>query len=564
LVHPAPARSAGEELVASRSALVVLVGPGSSRTRPSESDALERKLESIPTLSVGLISTAQGDYTPARMLQDLERAAHMADTAGSPGRLRIARLPAGPAGAGRLPGLVEARRPGELVLIVEQASSAQAHELRWCAVAGLGPSSQTLTSQTTEQRGIIAALDVAPTLLAHLRLPIPAVMRGKQIRLDGKLDGAALLTLKARLEIVYPRRQAALVCLLAAWALLLVAARAHRAWACRCGALAVLWSPVALLLPAALEPSALGEYALIVGASFALAAFTDALLPWPRAPIAPAVAATLALSIDALAGTQLLIRSLLGPNPAYGSRFYGIGNELKSGLAVLVLAAVAGALYPAVRSRRAATTMAGAGALLAAIEGAARIGAGVGGVVLVCAGTAAATAMLLPGSLTRRRVLAGLAAPVAGLLLLAAIDLVTAHGAGHFTGSVLDARSASDLQEEIVRRYEAAWRELRNGLMPLATAAALLLAAAGICYRERLLEPVHSDPAWLAALAGGLTAGAVGALVEDSGPVLLVVAVSTLACVLAYLWGKPLTPRSLRTPLATRSRALRRSAGRAS
>ena len=72
-------------------------------------------------------------------------------------------------------------------------------------------------------------------------------------------------------------------------------------------------------------------------------------------------------------------------------RFYGIGNELKSGLAVLVFAAVAAALYPAVRARRAATTMALSGIVLAVIEGSARIGAGVGGVILVSAGTAVAT-----------------------------------------------------------------------------------------------------------------------------------------------------------------------------
>ena len=251
--------------------------------------------------------------------------------------------------------------------------------------------------------------------------------------------------------------------------------------------------------------------------------------------MAPATAAILAIVLDALLGTQLLIRSLLGPNPAYGARFYGIGNELKSSLAVFVFTAVAAALYPATRSRKSAATMACAGALLALIEGAARIGAGVGGVILVCAGTAVATVLLLPGPLRRRRILAVLAAPPIGLLLLAIVDLATAHGAGHFTGSVLDARSASDLQEVIVRRYEAAWQELGNGLMPLATALALSLAAVGIHYRERLLEPVNSDPAWLAALAGGLTAGLVGALSEDSGPVLLVVAVFAMACVIAYL-----------------------------
>jgi hypothetical protein len=540
-------------------------------SRPAEGDAVEHELQRIPALSVGLFSTAQGTYTPVRMLRDLEQVAHLANASGTPGRLAIVRLPAGPPGRAGLARLMRERPAGELLLILEGAGSPTAHELRWSAVAGLppgrgkgGPGSETLTSQTTGQRGIIAALDVAPTLLGYLRLFGGPATSGHPIRLDGTLDGATLRSLKARLEVIYPRRLPALACLLGAWALLLLAARGHRAWGWRCGALALLWTPAATLLPAALEPSAAGEYALIVATCFALAALTDALIPWPRAPILPAAAAVLALSVDALAGTQLLMRSLLGPNPAYGSRFYGIGNELKPGLAVLVLAAVACALYPAVRSRRAAGAMAGAGALLALVEGAARIGAGVGGVVLVCAGTAVATAILLPGPLSRRRVLAALAAPVLGLLALAAIDLASAHGAGHFTGSVLDARSATDLQDEIVRRYEAAWRELRNGLMPLATAAALLLAAAGIRYRNRLLTPVRSDPAWLAALAGGLTAGLAGALVEDSGPVLLVVAVFALACVLAYLWGKPLTRRSPRTPLATRSHALTPSAGRAS
>jgi len=71
------------------------------------------------------------------------------------------------------------------------------------------------------------------------------------------------------------------------------------------------------------------------------------------------------------------------------------------------------------------------------------------------------------------------------------------------------------------------------------TAVALLLSALAVWRRERVLAPVASDAAWVAALSGGLTAGVLGALSEDSGPVLLVVAVFILGCVLAYLWGKP-------------------------
>jgi hypothetical protein len=421
---------------------------------------------------------------------------------------------------------------------------------------------------------MIAAIDIAPTILTHLGLPIPADMRGKPVRLDGAFDGRSLRGLKARLVVIDPRRLPALGWLVLAWVLLLGAAQlpitrkdrpGRTAWAVRIGAIAMLWAPVAVLLPAALEPSRTVELTLIVGTCFAFGALTDLLVPWPRAPLVPAVVAVVALTVDALAGAQLLMRSLLGPSPAFGARFYGIGNELKSGLAVLVFTAVAAALYPRARSRGAAATMACAGIVLAIVEGSARIGAGVGGVILVSAGTAVASVMLLPGTLNRKRVLIVMAAPVLGLIALAAIDLATAHGSGHFTGSVLDARSPGDLRDIIVRRYSAAWDELKNHLMPLATALALIASFIAVRRRDRVLAPVASDPVWLAAFAGGLTSGVIGALTEDSGPVLLVVAVGTLGCVLSYLWGKPVRTRPVSqrnpsTPPEARSRARTRSA----
>jgi hypothetical protein len=163
----------------------------------------------------------------------------------------------------------------------------------------------------------------------------------------------------------------------------------------------------------------------------------------------------------------------------------------------------------------------------------------VGGVVLVCFGFALAAALLLPGALTRRRAVAVVLAPAAGLIALAVIDLVTAHGSGHFNGSILHASSAGEVRDLLVRRYTAAWQELRNHAMPAAFAIALLAAAYAWRRRRRVLAPVDDDPAWTAALAGGIAAGVVGALSEDSGPLLLVVAVFVLACVGGYLWGRP-------------------------
>ena len=293
-------------------------------------------------------------------------------------RLVVADLPAAPAGIAELHALNAARRHGELLIALQRAPAGEGGELLWGAAGGGG---RTLSSQTTNERGLLAATDIAPTALAHLGVQLPAAMEGRQIGTDGPLQASALRSLMARLRVIADRRLIAVALLLGAWALLALLARRPpaRAWAMRVGALAVLWLPAVALIPAALQPSAAVEYVTIVITSFALGALTDGLLAWPRAPLAPAVVGVLALSLDALAGTQLLMRSLLGPDPISGVRFYGIGNELKSALAVLVLAGVAGALYPARRPRRAAGATAATGAVLALVEGSARLGAGVGG-----------------------------------------------------------------------------------------------------------------------------------------------------------------------------------------
>jgi hypothetical protein len=488
--------------------------------------------------------------------------------------LVVADLPGGPEGRADLHALAAGRDPGELLIAVQRASQEPGGELLWGAVAGLaGGGGEELSSHSTNERGLITASDLAPTILTYLGVrPIPAAMIGRPIFTDGPLHSAALRALMARLRVIADRRLTALGLLLGAWGLMLLAAWPRpgaRAWAMRVGSVGVLWVPVVALLPAALEPSAGGEYAIVIAACLGLGVLTDRLLSWPRAALAPAAAALLALTVDALARTQLLMRSLVGPDPISGARFYGIGNELKSGLAVLLLAGLAAALYPATRGRTAAGAAAGAGIVLAVVEGSALIGAGVGGVILVSVAFALACALLLAGEVTRRRALLVLVSPLAGLVALAALDLVTAHGSGHFTGSVLHARSAGELRDLIVRRYSAAWDELGSPPMLIATTLALLCAALGLRLRDRLLGPVGSDPGWSAALAGGLAAGVVGALVEDSGPLLLVVAVFTLDCLAVYLQGRPpssalgvgITPRgSPDRRREGRSRARRRRA----
>jgi hypothetical protein len=95
------------------------------------------------------------------------------------------------------------------------------------------------------------------------------------------------------------------------------------------------------------------------------------------------------------------------------------------------------------------------------------------------------------------------------------------------------------LWDVIARRYTLAFRVLSTGAMPFITMLALLAAAYAARYRERIYAPLRGSPAWRAALAGGLTSSVVGALFNDSGPVLLVFGVFLLACVTAYVRGDP-------------------------
>ena len=63
------------------------------------------------------------------------------------------------------------RAAGELLIVVQRVPDAPGGELLWSAAAGLpGGGGHELSSQTTNQRGLIAAVDLAPTILAHLDL----------------------------------------------------------------------------------------------------------------------------------------------------------------------------------------------------------------------------------------------------------------------------------------------------------------------------------------------------------------------------------------------------------
>ena len=462
-------------------------------------------------------------------------------------RLVVADLPPGALGARALDQLLGARAAGELVIAIQARPDPGGNQLLPIGMTGRPPA-KGLTSNTTTLPGVVAGIDIAPTVLGHLQVGVPADMRGQSIEISGSRSPSGLQDLQRRLGVLYGRRAPALAGLLLACLVLVAALGVVEGWsvgrrrALRIGALAFMWLPVSALLGPIVDPAqVIVEILIVVGASLLLGGLTDRVLPWPRGPILPVLVGIPLLAIDAGLGTHLLVLSILGPNPIGGARIFGIGNELKSGLTCLLLIGLAAAFGSRPKSGRLAAIVAAAGLLLGVIVGSARLGAGVGGVIIVAAGFATATVLMLPGRPSWRAIALAIASPMLALVALAILDLATAGGRGHFTHDVLDAGGRQNLIDIVVRRTTLAFQALWRGLMPLAVIASL--GAVWFAFRNRWLYSPVPHPMWSAALLGGLTSGIVGAFAEDSGPLLFVVAVWMLAIATAYIQGEPLRLR---------------------
>ena len=268
-----------------------------------------------------------------------------------------------------------------------------------------------------------------------------------------------------------------------------------------------------------------------------------------------------AYAVDLASGSPLIIRSLLGPNPLFGARFYGIGNELEATLAALLLVGVgAAARRPRPLARRASRRSRAAAWRSRSSSARGASGADVGGVITIGAGAARRGGAHAPGRADAPR-------PRRSSSSRRSLGLGAARG-----GRPRDRRRLALHAHGAARRRVR--RPARHRVPPLRAGGAAgdpRLHARGddhraprasrsaIRRRERVLAPVDGDPAWRALLAGLVAAGVAGALFNDSGPVLLLFeAFFAAKCVSLYLRGDPRLARdALPAPLASRRDAHR-------
>jgi hypothetical protein len=398
----------------------------------------------------------------------------------------------------------------------------------------------TLYSDSTRTEGLFSSTDVAPTVLERLDVAVPDDMTGQPIEARGDASPADLSELRNRLTDLGPRRWGVIwLGLIGAVALAGLAglARSDPRLPGRVVLLAAMWLPSVLLLSGWLAPSAPVEGMIVAVACATLALATDRTRPWPRALVLPAAVAVALHVTDLALGSVLLSRSLLGPNPVLGSRFFGAGNEIEIVLAAVGLLGLGGALATA-SSRVRVWGFALGGGMLALAMAWGRLGADVGAVPTVVAGATVA-ALVSAGDISwGRRIAILLVAPIAGLAALALLDLVTG-GDAHFSRSVLEAGGLDQIADVAERRVRLSYRSLGRGVIPFLVAFALVGLAVGFRYRQTLLASTEDVPGVRAAVYGLLAAVLVGALTNDSGPIILLIGSSYLLFTTVYLAAVP-------------------------
>jgi hypothetical protein len=214
-----------------------------------------------------------------------------------------------------------------------------------------------LSSATTRTRGLVANIDVAPTLLTTLRAPVPGSMVGRPMVSEAPPSPGEALRLATRAELaeraVVPLGigvgAAAVVPLVLTlvgywerhWARGAAASDDSAARAAHLGRsrrllslargslLYVASAPLGLLLCPLLDPRSVAEMAVALALCCGLTVAAVRLIraTRPRALLWIYVVTALVVALDTLCGDRLVARSPLSGYAVAGLRYYGLGNE---------------------------------------------------------------------------------------------------------------------------------------------------------------------------------------------------------------------------------------------
>ncbi len=481
---------------------------------------------------------------------------------------------------------VAARSAAVDLLVVGLSEAVGSDEPRLHVAIATGPSFPrgALTSSSTRRPPYVQLIDVAPTVLDRLALPVPEVMDGQPWRVSGAAPSVAeLVDLDRKAGAQFATTVPFIVVFFsAAVGLFALACWRRRARLAEIVALtatgALGASYLANLLPwwradspllallAVVVPLALAVALLAVKAPMIFARWGSTRRAAPRdgedhreerqvgAPAVPGPAAPAALVCgfvaaallgDLLTGAGLQISSVAGYSPLVAGRFAGIGNVAFGVLAASVL------LATAVLARR-ASAIAAVAAVAVAVDGAPSWGSDVGG-VLALVPAFFLLAMLRTGRrVSIARLAAATLAGAAVVVVLALADWTRPAAQrthlGRFVQDVADGTAGELLQRKAAAVFGLLFLSPVTALLPLLVAAVVYLVARP---PAPLRVAFDASPAWRQGLLALGLACLLGFGLNDSGAAIpalaLCVAIPATAAVAVRAHRRPGASRPART-----------------
>jgi hypothetical protein len=460
--------------------------------------------------------------------------------------------------ADRLVGALVSAHPDALVVA---AGVAPPSHWRLTPLATSGDAAGPLGSPSTRRSGLATLTDLAPTVLAALRVDVPSTMIGQRlVSGHGRPDVAAIRDLHLRtaareglsglLTVGFVAAQAivygaALVALVrrrrrGRWVEGVLAAAERLALACAAFPMVTFLyrlAPVGWQQP-------LVAAAAMSAASFAVATLALRSRHHPLSPLVWIAGATVAvMAVDAATSGALEDVSLLGYTPLSAARFYGMGNI---GFAVLGATAILLAGSWVASSPRRADGLVAAACLLVAVttlDVAPMSGADFGGALSLIPTLLVALALWAGCRLDLRRTVS----IVAGAITLIGLVLVAQRWLGGTHVSRFLAGDGDGVWATIARKVDTNLRVLRvsDWSWMLVVVGGFVAASMrlGGRWREAWSRWFGPAAAWRTTLALLLVFGALGGAANDSGVVIpAVVLVYVGAYVLAVQRRRPFAP----------------------
>jgi hypothetical protein len=135
-------------------------------------------------------------------------------------------------------------------------------------------------------------------------------------------------------------------------------------------------------------------------------------------------------------------------------------------------------------------------------------------------------------------VLALVLVPIAGILGLVGLDLLTG-GDAHLIRTVVQGDGPGSFADVVERRTVISWRGLRDQTVLVLCVLGLVGFAVALWRRDRIYAPLRDHPIFMAGIWGGFAATILGALGNDSGPVIFAGGFLTLLLATGYVRGRP-------------------------